>query len=121
VRYKVGEADGRSSKGLDVVVRETLQDVIRFVCAPEFQSVVEELYGLPREERARFVESVLLNEGELKSRGIVTPEGLIVQRSVFGDGRPTLFCVSKLLPAGYLWHKATVTFDSEGMTGSQAY
>jgi len=37
---------------------------------------------------------------------------MLIQRSEFADQRPTLFCVSKVLPLAYPWHKITVTFDS---------
>jgi hypothetical protein len=36
-----------------------------------------------------------------------------IQRSQFGDGRPTIFCVTKLMSDGV--RKVTYTFDNESL------
>jgi hypothetical protein len=103
-----------STIDLGLIMKEILQEIYDFVSRREFQLVLRDLYSLPVEERANFVETVLLNKEILKKGGVIAPDGLVIQRSVFGDGRPTLFCVSKLLPERYwhYWKKLTITFDN---------
>lgn len=104
-----------SESDLEKAIRRTNEAVIEFVCTPEFRSVVKELYDLPVSARQEFVESVLIDESELASRGVDVPDGIIIQRSKFGDMRDTLFCVTKYLDEEYHddWEKVTVTFDNE--------
>lgn len=104
------------------IVRDSLLEIIQFVGQPAFVGLMEELYGAPPGARAGFVSKVLLREEERRARGLTVPPGLTIQRSTFGDGRPTLFCVSKRLPDGlpHGWYKVTVTFDNEGNTSSGA-
>jgi len=83
-----------------------------FVLRAEFQSLLNELYARPHGGRLAFVRDVILDDEQRAVRGIVTPDDLIIQRSTFADGRPTLFCVSKILPLAYPWHRVTMTFDS---------
>lgn len=91
----------------------TLDELIDFVSTPAFRTVVDDLNERPVADWPDFVEAVLLDESELERRGVVVPEGVLVQRSSFGDGRPTVFCVVKYLPEEYrdLWAKMTLTFD----------
>jgi len=89
-----------------------IQAIGDFVLTPPFQALLSELYALPHIARAEFVEHVVLDGRHREDRGIQTPEDLIIQRSSFADGRPTLFCVSKILPLAYPWHRVTITFDS---------
>ena len=42
---------------------------------------------------------------------LAVPNDMHLQRSEFADGRPTLFCVTKILPLAHPWHKVTITFD----------
>jgi hypothetical protein len=88
-----GLAYGRAE--LATVMRRTYDEIIDFVTTPEFEALMEEMGRLPAVERPRFVVSVLLNDEALKNRGIVVPDGLLIQRSAFGDRRPTLFVVKK--------------------------
>jgi hypothetical protein len=99
-------------EGLDAAIRQALTEISQFTSTAKFQNLLQELYDLPINDRARFVESVIIEDSALRSRGIDTPQGMIVQRSAFGDKRPTLFCVTKYLPPGYQWKKVTLTFDS---------
>lgn len=93
------------------LVKKAFMDIVDFVSTKSFQVLVEELYSRPSEERRRFVFDVLLSPDELKARDITVPDGLTIQRSSFEDNRPTLFCVTKLLPSGCVWDKVTATFD----------
>jgi len=102
------------TKTIKWVMKEIWQEISDFVSASEFQLILQDLYNLPIQDRGKFVEAVLLDKEILRKRGVIAPEGLVIQRSVFGDGRPTLFCVSKLLPEQYwcYWEKLTITFDN---------
>ncbi len=101
-----------TTESLQVVIQQGIEEISEFVAKPEFQSLLEELYALPEEAQYHFVLEVLLNSDELTQRKVVLPEGMLIQRSAFGDGRPTLFCISKYLPLAYPWKKVTVTFDT---------
>ncbi len=98
---------------LQASMQEAIREIGAFAVRPPFQRLLQDLYGLPESERARFVADVVLNPEERSRRGIELPDGLIIQRSAFADARPTLFCVTKYLPqASQPWRKVTVTFDS---------
>jgi hypothetical protein len=49
----------------------------------------------------------------LAKRGVERPPDLLIQRSAFGDRRPTLFCVKKWLPPDMFWENVNITFDNE--------
>lgn len=91
--------------------RQGLEEIRDFITASPFIAVLGELYDLAPEHRDAFVRSVLLDAEELARRGIDTPTGLKIQRSQFGDHRPTIFCVTKLLSDNV--RKVTYTFDSD--------
>jgi hypothetical protein len=91
-------------------VEASLNEINELVKTPQFQELLAEMRALPTEElRYRFVRDVVMNKGTLTERGITVPDTMIVQRSVFMDGRPTLFCVTKYLSDRQ--QKVTVTFD----------
>jgi hypothetical protein len=91
---------------------ETLSEIRSFVQTDRFQSLLNELRSIHRQSlRREFVRDVVIDEEELANRGILVPEGLIIQRSAFRDGRPTLFCVTKLLK-NEKW-KVTITYDDD--------
>jgi hypothetical protein len=94
------------------VIQEGVEEIARFVCIEGFRDLLDELSALPADEQAGFVQEVVLNPVERKRRAIEVPAGLLIQRSQFADGRPTLFCVSKYVPLAYPWHKVTITVDS---------
>jgi hypothetical protein len=99
---------------LQVVITQGVTDIGAYVAAPPFKDLLRELYELPSERRPAFVEEVVLDVDARRQRGLEDPSpGLVIQRSTFADGRPTLFCVSKVLPLAYPWHKVTITFDDE--------
>jgi hypothetical protein len=93
-------------------MRSALVEIAEFVEEPPFSNLLTELWALPLELRKDFIREVLLDSSELQRRGVVVPPGLTVQRSAFRDNRPTLFCITKHLPAGLLWDKVTITFDN---------
>lgn len=101
----VSTAD-KAQLSMDAVV-----EIMRFVNTDEFQTVLEELYSAPSEDRDEYVRRVLLDDGQLAQRSVFVPEGMAIQRSRFHDGRPTIFCVSKMV--GGDLRKVTITFDKE--------
>jgi hypothetical protein len=105
-----------ASAAFERALKDSFVGLTEFVGRPEFVGLMEDLYELPIEQRQRFVDEVVMESEERRRRGIVEPDGIIVQRSTFADGRPTLFCVSKTLPPGHGFHRITVTFDNEGLS-----
>ncbi|MFT2690724.1 hypothetical protein [Clavibacter zhangzhiyongii] len=91
--------------------RQGLEEIRDLITTDAFIRMLGELYDLAPEDRDEFVRTVLLVPEELAARGVHPPEGLKVQRSQFGDGRPTIFCVTKLMSDGV--RKVTYTFDSD--------
>lgn len=102
-----------NAQELRTEVETSIMEIARFVETEEFQDLLVELWHTPREERQDFVKNVILNEEEREKRGIEVPPRMVIQRSAFGDQRPTLFCVSKMLSDGK--RKTTITFDNEGL------
>jgi len=96
-------------------MRATYSNLIDFITTPEFSKILKEFRALQGHERPAFVLSVILNKEELARRGVHTPEGILIQRSSFGDRRPTIFCVKKYLPKKYsdVWQNVNITFDNE--------
>ena len=95
--------------------RSAYDEIINFISSPPFRAVYDELMALPEAERPTFVAQVLLNDEELLRRGVTRPANLLIQRSAFGDRRPTLFCVKKWLPSDLrmYWENVNITFDNE--------
>lgn len=91
--------------------RAGLEEIRDFITTDAFIEVLREVYDRSPEDRDAFVREVLLDEAQLKSRSIEVPEGMKIQRSQFGDRRPTIFCVTKLMSDGV--RKVTYTFDRE--------
>jgi hypothetical protein len=83
-----------SPRVVSAEIKTGIEAIGRFVASPPFQRALAELAELDQEARERFVSEELLNSTRRKLRGIVPPDGMIIQRSRFADGRPTLFCVS---------------------------
>lgn len=103
-----------SREELAAVMRAGYDTLIDFVSTPEFQALMTEFGALSPVERPRFVVDVVLDDEALAARGIVVPHGVLIQRSSFGDRRPTLFCVKTFLPDGYrdIWENVNLTFDN---------
>lgn len=91
-------------------IRSGLEEIRDFITEDNFLKVVDELYNLEEADRDEFVRTVLLDDSKLAERGIIVPEGMKIQRSQFGDDRPTIFCVTKLLSDNI--RKVTFTFDN---------
>ena len=91
--------------------REGLEEIRDFITTDQFVSLLVELYDLAPEDRDSYVREILLDADELRKRGVHTPAGMKIQRSQFGDHRPTIFCVTKLMSDGV--RKVTYTFDNE--------
>lgn len=90
---------------------DAVLEIMKFVNTDEFQAVLHELYSRPYEERDEYVRRVLLDPEQLAARSVTVPAGMTIQRSRFHDGRPTIFCVSKMV--GDNLRKVTITFDKE--------
>lgn len=114
--------DDRNYAGLDygraelsAAMRHTYDDIIDFVTTPAFHALIDEMGALTAAQRPAFVAEVLMDPSALVERGIAVPDGILIQRSAFGDRRPTLFAVKKFLPAKYsnVWQNMNITFDNE--------
>jgi hypothetical protein len=90
---------------------ESVVEIMEFANTEEFQAVLKELYSEPYEERDEYVRKVLLDPQQLATRSVTVPEGMTIQRSRFHDGRPTIFCISKMVKGNL--RKVTITFDKE--------
>lgn len=94
-------------------IKTAVEEISAFVLTSPFQTILDELYSIENEDqRHEFVLDVLLRPERLLERGVRVPEEITIQRSQFGDARPTLFCIAKYLPFDGPWKKVTITFDS---------
>lgn len=114
-RKAMDEEIGYTIADLQRVMRVHYDIIIYFVTSPEFLCLMEELKSLPAADRPTYVRDVLLSDTALMTRGIKVPSGVLIQRSAFGDRRPTLFAVKHFLPDGYrnVWENVNLTFDNE--------
>jgi len=99
---------------LQSIMRDTYNELIEFVSTREFGALMLEIGSLKPNDRPKYVFDVLLNDAVLAERGVVRPEGVLIQRSAFGDRRPTIFVVKKFLPEKYatVWQNMNITFDN---------
>ena len=81
---------GYSQAELTDVMRATYDELIEVAASAPFKSLMDELGALPAPERPDFVLRVILDESQREERGLVLPDGVLVQRSAFGARRPTL-------------------------------
>lgn len=88
---------------------KTLEVVIEFTETENFKKLVQELYSLEGTKRKDFIRDIVLSRDQMLKRGIAVPEDISIERSVFFDDRPTLFCVVKYLEDDDR-KKVTVTF-----------
>jgi hypothetical protein len=109
-----------SSEVIKSTIRTGIEEIGHFVVTTEFQQLLEELYEKPNDDRPQFVTDVVLNSEERAQRGITVPDGIHILRSAFADGRPSLFCVSKIIPLAAPWHRVTITFDNDLADRSKA-
>jgi hypothetical protein len=89
---------------------DSLEVIGHYTSTSAFQHMYAELRTMSPAEQVSFVHDVLLDPNELERRGLTPPDGIVIQRSEFGDQRFTAFCVAKALPEGTRWHRVTVTF-----------
>lgn len=117
IDYPLVEEDSRvpelTREAIRVEARAGLEAIRDFITRDEFIRVLGELYDHAPEDRDAFVRTVLLDPTALRRRGIEVPDGIKLQRSQFGDHRPTIFCVTKLMSDGV--RKVTYTFDNESV------
>lgn len=108
-------AQADQTEALRTKMRRCYDLLIEFVTSPSFEHVVEELYNLPQEQRPQFVAEVILDPVKLAARGVRVPDGVLLQRSTFGDGRRTLFVAKAYLPddSRQVWENVNITFDQE--------
>lgn len=105
---------GYSQAQLQAVMRAHYDKIIDFITSEPFKALMEEMSALSHLERPQFVRDVLLDKDALKTRGVTVPAGILIQRSAFGDRRPTLFAVKHFLPENFsdVWQNVNITFDN---------
>lgn len=101
------------------VMRSAYDELIDFIIDTTFKDVIEDMYKRPESERPGYVTDKIMNPEYLRSRGIKVPKDILIQRSSFGDGRPTLFVVKKYLEENDrdIWENVNITFDQESDSG----
>lgn len=99
---------------LAAAMRRTYDELIDFVSTPAFGALMEEMGALHHTARPAYVFDVLLRDDVLAARGVHRPADVLIQRSAFGDRRPTIFVVKKFLPEKYkdVWQNVNITFDN---------
>lgn len=109
----VGLDFGRSE--LTQVMEENYEAIIEFITQPGFQKLFAEMMDVLPSDRPKFVTDIWLNKKALEDEGLVTPPGILIQTSAFGDRRPTLFVVKKYLPEKYhrAWENVNWTFNND--------
>lgn len=97
------------------VMRAHYDDLIAVVAQEPFQRFYFEMMALPQAERHSFISDHLFDSKGRASRGIHVPDGVLLQTSAFGDRRPTLFALKKMLPEKFAvaWENVNLTFDNE--------
>lgn len=105
---------GFTPKELYAAARAGYDDLLGFVESSAFTRLYAEMKQLAPRQRPSFVRDVLLDPTGLQSRGVTVPDGILIQRSSFGDRRPTLFCVKKFLPIRFhvAVQNVNLTFDN---------
>lgn len=88
-----------------------LRAIAQYTSSERFRQMYDAMADMTYEAKTHFVRTVLLNPRELERRGLTPPPGVRIQRSEFGDRRPTVFCVTQALPEGAQWKRMTITFD----------
>lgn len=110
----MGASQNFDNGELKRAMRDAYAVLVQFVTGPEFTSLLAEMRDLSDIRREQFIRHILLNRAALEARGLVVPSDIIIQRSAFGDRRPTLFCVKKYLPKEFhtVWENVNLTFDA---------
>ena len=105
---------GFTREELRAAMRSNYDDLLEFFYSDAFQEVYASMKAMSAEDRNRFVKEVLIDPDRLREEtGIEIPEGVLIQRSAFGDRRPTVFCLKKFLPERFhrVWENTNLTFD----------
>ena len=100
---------------LQAAMRKAYDSLIDFVTTDAFKTLMEDLGALHPIHRPKFVFDVLLSDEALAARSIKRPENILIQRSAFGDRRPTIFVVKRFLPEEFsnVWQNVNITFDNQ--------
>ena len=96
-------------------MRAAYDELIAFVTSKAFDRFYRALMALPPRDRPAFVARGLFSEEGLREWQIVIPDGVVIQTSAFGDRRPTLFAVKKMMPDRFhcVWENMNLTFNNE--------
>lgn len=111
---KIQPLDNFSKANLYAAMKCAYDVLLDYAGKPEFQSMLSELYSLAPHERPIFVNEVIMNTENMANRGLSPPSGVFIQRSSFGDRRPTLFCIKKYIDERLQthWQNVNLTFDN---------
>lgn len=109
-----------SQAELAAMMRTHYDKIIDFVTSEPFFALMEEMSTISHLDRPAFVRDVILSDTALAARGVIVPGGILIQRSAFGDRRPTLFAVKHFLPDGFtdVWQNVNITFDNNYIDSS---
>ena len=100
---------------LQAAMRKAFDSLIDFVTTDAFKALMEDLGVSHPIHRPKFVFDVLLSDKALAARAIKRPKNVLIQRSAFGDRRPTIFVVQRFLPEEFsnVWQNVNITFDNQ--------
>ena len=100
---------------LQAAMRNAYNSLIDFITTDAFKTLMDDLGALHPSHRPKFVFDVLLSDDALAARGIKRPKNILIQRSAFGDRRPTIFVVKRFLPEEFsnVWQNVNITFDNQ--------
>lgn len=106
--------EGFSKTVLLDALKSSYMELLEFASKSQFQMLLDELYALVPTDRPQFVSSVIMNPEKMAARGLTPPLGVLIQRSSFGDRRPTLFCIKKYIEEHLQthWQNVNITFDN---------
>ncbi|MDA9795083.1 hypothetical protein N9C22_02340 [Paracoccaceae bacterium] len=96
-------------------MRNACNSLIDFITTDAFKTLMEDLGALHPRHRPKFVFDVLLSDDALAARSIKRPKNILIQRSAFGDRRPTIFVVKRFFPEEFSngWQNVNITFDNQ--------
>lgn len=111
---------------LTAAMQSNYDDLLAFFYSDAFQGVHQHMQTLTPKARAAFVRDVVIQPEALKEQfGVSVPDDIMIQRSAFGDRRPTVYCLKKWLPEKFhvVWENTNLTFDElyeDGAVSRQA-
>ena len=95
---------------------ETYDELLDLFFSENFQNVWEHMKKQNGIARFNFISQTILDREVLKRDwSVIVPDQILIERSSFGDRRPTLFCLKKYLPEKFhqVWENVNLTFDEE--------